>query len=282
MTRKAEQSRRWVESFERGKSAIFSCKADPRLSYTMYVPPSVDESGAPPPALIVAVHGSSRDSFLEFRDSLAEFGRWNNAVILCPLFPIGIFGDNQGEAYKYMVERDLRYDLALLAMVGELEARLNCTFAKFAMWGYSGGGQFVQRFAMLHPERLWAASIGAPGVVTLLDASKDWWVGVKNVAQTFGRDIDIAAMRAVPFQMVVGSCDVETWEIEVHEGHSTWMEGVNDSGRTRIERLQALRNSFEANGIDVTYVEVQGAAHDRLKCIGAAKDFFARHMPRGG
>lgn len=132
---------------------------------------------------------------------------------------------------------------------------------------------------MIHPERLWAASIGAPGIVTLLDFSKDWWVGVKNVGVVLGKPVNVDAMRSVPFQMVVGSCDVETWEIEVHPGHSTWMEGVNDSGETRVERLKALQASFEAHGIGTSFVEVSGAAHDRLKCIGAAKDFFEKHLP---
>ena len=35
-------------------------------------------------------------------------------------------------------------------------------FQRFALFGYSGGGHFVHRFFMLHPQRLWALSIGAP------------------------------------------------------------------------------------------------------------------------
>ena len=29
---------------------------------------------------------------------------------------------------------------------------------------------------MLQPHKLWGVSIGAPGSVTLLDPSRDWWV----------------------------------------------------------------------------------------------------------
>ena len=35
-----------------------------------------------------------------------------------------------------------------------------------------GGGHFTHRFLMLQPKRLWAAAIGAPGSVTLLDPTR--------------------------------------------------------------------------------------------------------------
>jgi pimeloyl-ACP methyl ester carboxylesterase len=163
----------------------------------------------------------------------------------------------------------------LLSMVDEIGEKYGRRFERFALFGYSGGGHFAHRFLMLHPDRLWAASIGAPGSVTLLDPTRDWWVGIRDVEARFGIRIDPDAMAQVPVQMVVGGADLETWEITHREGGRNWMPGANDAGRTRPERLASLRRSFEAAGVTVRFDLVAGMAHDGLRAVETVKDFFA-------
>jgi dienelactone hydrolase len=160
-------------------------------------------------------------------------------------------------------------------MVDEVAAKYGQDWSRFAMFGFSGGGHFTHRFAILHPDRLWAASIGAPGSVTLLDPARDWWVGIRDIKQRFGIDFDAAALARVPVQMLVGEADLETWEITHKPGGTYWMEGANDAGRTRPERLQALKASFERAGVDVRLELVPGVSHDRMKVLGRVKDFLA-------
>jgi poly(3-hydroxybutyrate) depolymerase len=259
--------------YDLGSTPIFASKTDPRFSYCLYVPPGF-ASAKTAPELIVAMHGTGR-SFVEYRNALAEFGRWNNCLILAPLFPIGVRGDGNRDGFKYMIEGDIRYDRVLIDMVDEVGVKYGIRFDRFALFGYSGGGHFAHRFLMLHPDRLWAASIGAPGSVTLLDPTRDWWVGTRDVATRFGIEIDPAAMAKVPVQMVVGSADLETWEITHREGGRNWMPGANDAGRTRPERLQSLQRSFEAAGIEVRFDLIAGMAHDGLRAVETVKDFFA-------
>ncbi len=94
-----------------------------------------------------------------------------------------------------MQEGDIRYDHILLAMVDEVGERLGRTFADFMLFGFSGGGHFAHRFFYLHPQRLSAVSIGAPGAVTLIDDQRDYWVGTRDLAARFGTAIDLPAMR---------------------------------------------------------------------------------------
>ncbi|WP_233831664.1 esterase family protein [Paraburkholderia sp. ZP32-5] len=260
-------------AYELGLTPIFSCRADPRFCYTMYVPP-VAATGEPLD-LLVATHGSSRDSFLDFRNGFAEFGRWNRCAVLCPLFPIGVLGDGNGNGYKYMVENDIRYDLILQAMVDEVAAKYRQNWDTYALFGYSGGGHFAHRYAILHPGKLWAVSIGAPGSVTLLDPDKDWWVGVRDLKARFGIEFDAAALARVPVHMVVGSADLETWEITHRPGSRYYMEGANDAGKTRPERLKALQASFEAAGISVRFELAPGVSHDRMRVLKRVQDFLA-------
>jgi poly(3-hydroxybutyrate) depolymerase len=259
--------------YDLGPTVIFSCKADPRFQYCLYVPPQVGQGAKVD--LLVAVHGTGRTSFLDFRDGFAEFGKWNDVAILCPIFPVGVLGDGARSGYKYLAEGDIRYDLLLLRMVEEVAEKYGQDWSRFAIFGFSGGGHFAHRFAILHPEKLWAASIGASGSVTLLDADRDWWVGIRNLREKFGITFDAAALAKVPVQMVVGDADLETWEITHKPGGTYWMEGANDAGRTRPERLRSLADSFEKAGVKVRFDLVPGVSHDRIKVLDRVKDFLA-------
>lgn len=260
-------------AYDYGHTAIFASTADPRFHMLLYVPPAAAQGRQVD--LLVAVHGTGRTSALDFRDGFADFGLYNDCAILCPIFPMNVCGDGERSGYKYMLEGAIRYDQVMLAMVAEMATKYQQDWSKFAMFGFSGGGHFTHRFAMLHPERLWAASIGAPGSVTLLDPERDWWVGIRNVAEIFGRPVNLAALARVPVQMVVGSLDLETWEITHRAGSRYWMEGANDAGETRPQRLAALARSFQAAGVNVTFDEVGGVAHDRMKVLPKVKSFLA-------
>jgi pimeloyl-ACP methyl ester carboxylesterase len=269
-------------SFDLGKTAIFTSKVDPRFSYTMYVPPVVGKGAKV--ELLVAVHGTSRDSFLDFRNGFAEFGRWNRVAVLCPLFPVGVLGDGNRNGYKYIQEGDIRYDHIVQAMVDEVAQKYEQDWSTYAMFGYSGGGHFTHRYAILHPRKLWAASIGASGSVTLLDPGRDWWVGIRDLKARLGVDFDGAALRKVPVHMVVGDADLETWEITHRPGSRYYMDGCNDAGRTRPERLKALKASFEKAGVQVRFDLMPGITHDRMKAIQYTQEFLADVLAtrRGG
>jgi poly(3-hydroxybutyrate) depolymerase len=258
--------------YDLGHTTVFASQSDPRFSYCLYVPPTVGQGD--PPDLVVAMHGTGR-AFMSYRDAFADLGRWNNCIILCPLFPVGVLGDGNRDGFKYMQEGDIRYDEVLLSMVKEVGERYGLDVDRFALFGYSGGGHFTHRFFMFHPQRLWAASVGAPGSVTLLDPSRDWWVGIRDVKERFGIEIDVEAMQRVPVQMIVGAADLETWEITHREDGRHWMPGANDAGRTRPERLDSLRRSFEAQGIQVRFDLVPNVPHDGNRVVEHVKSFFA-------
>ena len=261
-----------------GPTCVIAARSDPRFSYCLYVP-TTPERSRETLELVVAVHGSAR-FFTRYRDAFAAFCRWNRCIVLCPLFPAGVKGDRNPHGYKYLREAEIRYDAVLLAMVDEVREHYSIAAEKFALFGYSGGAHFAHRFFMLHAQRLWALSIGAPGAVTLLDPTQDWWVGVRNFRAVFGVDPDIEAMRRVPVQMIVGSADIETWEITQREDDPYWMEGANAAGRTRRDRLESLRRSYESAGIAVRFDVLANVAHDALGCIPAAEEFLAEVLAR--
>lgn len=259
--------------YELGSTTVFAHRNDPRFAYTLYVPKAILESGNDL-ELVVVMHGTGRQ-FTNYRDAFAEFGRWNNCIVLCPLFPVGVLGDGNRDGFKHLIEGDIRYDRVLLDMVDEIGERYGKRFDQFALFGFSGGGQFANRFAYPHPEKLWAVSIGAPGSVTTLDINRYWWVGLRGFEQCFGKAFDLDALRRVPVHMVVGKADLETWEITHREGGRHFMPGANDAGATRPERLRTLKVTFETAGVSVQLDELDNVPHNGLLAVNAVQDFFA-------
>lgn len=262
--------------YDYGQTAIFASQVDPRLQMVLYVPPTAADGRKLD--LLVAVHGTGRTSALDFRDGFAEFGLYNDCAILCPIFPVGVLGDGARSGYKFMEEGDIRYDNVVIAMVEEMAQKYQQDWKTFAMFGFSGGGHFTHRFAILHPEKLWAASIGAPGSVTLLDPTRDWWVGIRDLEARFGKAFNPQELARVPVQMVVGDADLETWEITHKPGGRYYMDGANDAGATRPERLETLAQSFRDAGVNVTFDRVAGVSHDRLKVLGHVKAFLTKTL----
>jgi pimeloyl-ACP methyl ester carboxylesterase len=166
----------------------------------------------------------------------------------------------------------------MLDMIAEMQEKYRIEGDRVMMYGFSGGGHFTHRFLYLHPERLLAASIGAPGVVTLLDFDHDFWVGVRNFETVFGKPIDLDAIRKVAVQMVIGGDDLETWEITISPDDDWYMPGADLAGANRNDRMRALKKSFEQHGIGVRHDIVPGIAHDDHQLIGKVKDFFAETL----
>lgn len=261
--------------YETGATPLFACQADQRFSYCLYVPKSYQPEGGPPLRLIVLVHGTGRNPFA-YQHAAAGFADAHHCLVLCPLFPCGIPDPRGTENYKFVSFKGIRFDLVLLSMISEVGRIYRVDTSRFCLFGFSGGAHFTHRFFYVHPERLRAVAIDAPGVVTLLDRGQDWWCGVRNFSGIFGKELNVEAMRTVAVQTIVGGDDTATWEIAVQPGWPFWMEGITASGSTRVERLASLRDSWRKAGIEVEHLIVPGVGHELL--LAPALDFFGKNL----
>lgn len=259
--------------YEYGATTLYACQYDQRFSYCAYIPKNYEENGSTTCNLAVIVHGTDRPA-QKYRDAFADFAEATNTIILAPLFPGGITEPSDLDSYKFIKFEGIHYDRILLAMVEEMTDKYRIASNRFLLHGFSGGGHFAHRFFYFHPDRLLGVSIGAPGIITYLDTTKPWYVGVGDLEQQFGVALQLEQMRRVPVQMVIGSEDIDTWEINVKDS-SLWMEGLDAFGRTRLERLRALRDNYEREGISVRYDEVPQVAHEGFKILEPVKQFFS-------
>ncbi|RAH63152.1 poly hydrolase [Aspergillus piperis CBS 112811] len=270
--------------------------AEPRVSYTLYIPPTqynpdpnrvsksspYDKAKLP---LLVNIHGTSRKTSI--RPEQAFFAESTPCAILAPLFPANIDGPNDLDSYKVLRSATLRSDLALLAILDEVATVWpGIDTEKVFLAGFSGGGQFAHRFFYVHPERLAAVSVGAPGKVTMLDEQLAWPSGIGNFQELFGKGLDKDIMRNVQVQLVIGSQDVK-----VHGGKEFWewakkvmaqrmaaeKASEKDGGKEKMgkrevvmmdqgrsQSLQHLQSSWKADGIEAQLDVVDGVAHSSV------------------
>ncbi|MBT0958921.1 alpha/beta hydrolase [Alphaproteobacteria bacterium KMM 3653] len=258
------------KSHPKEASPITACRFDPRFCYSFRRPAEI----TPDTPILVAIHGNMR-SLERTRDAFADFAGWNDCVVIAPLFPVGILGDNNKDGFKFLIEGDIRYDLVLLQIVEEVTTRLGLSAERFGLFGFAGGAQFTNCFMLLHAQRLWAACIAAPGSVTLLDFERLWWLGVADLEAQFGTSVDLAALRDLPIQLLVGTADVDPG---TDQTSLSWMPGGRDAGETAYARLLSLSQSLEAQGISPELCLVPRKGHELLDLVDSAKHFFRRHL----
>jgi poly(3-hydroxybutyrate) depolymerase len=253
-----------------GYTPSFAAQSDPRFSYSLFVPEDLADD-EPPLRLWVFVHGTGRRTVL-YLDAFAAMARAERAVVLTPLFPVGIDGPDDINNYKTVDGAGVRFDEVLLSMVDEVAHRWNVDVSRFFLHGFSGGGQFANRFALLHPERLTAVSIGAPGQITLPDPDAPWWRGVADVERRFGTAFDPAAFARVPVQVVVGSLDDDPAAAAAVAPDSDHL-GRLTQARTLAAALRELGSSVRLDVVD-------GVGHDGSAVTGVVADFLGGEPAR--
>ncbi len=260
---------------------FIAAQIDARFIYKVHVPDDYDVKGTKTYPLVVLVHGTERSPH-EYLRGNQEFAEQNDVILLAPLFPLNTHGQQDLENYKLIDYKGTRYDLVLLSMIDEIAAQYRLRDNKFYLHGFSGGGHFAHRFLYLHPHRLHAISIGAPGMITQIDDSSDWWVGTKNLYQRFNARLNLDAIRKVKVQMVIGGDDNDNseWARDISPNSPYYMgEGVKGAsftaaGRNRIERMQTLKKNFESNGIAVQMDVVPGVGHSAMPLFPTVQKFF--------
>lgn len=263
-------------AFLLGHTPLRALESDPRVSYALYIPPKHYDTGSDPKQLplVVWVHGTRRRLTALYTEDVVSFANSTPCAVLAPLFPSGLDGPNDLESYKTLRSKSLTSDLAILSILEEVAARWpGIRTDKVFMMGFSGGGQFTQRFLYLYPERLSAVSVGAPGRTTMLDPETPWPEGVADVEALFGLPIRKQLIQKVPIQLAVGSADNEIhgseefWDwIEQFKRRKEDKDGQNEELKRmrqgRLQNLRDLKEAWEAGGISCQLTIADCVSHE--------------------
>lgn len=197
----------------------------------MYIPAS-----RPAARIVVLMHGISENAcelVLRFASQAEEAG----AVLVAPLMRRAVFGQ-----YQQLIDprRGIRSDLALEDILHSVRLDIGLDAAPFDIFGFSGGGQFAHRFALLHPRAVRSCVVVAPGWFTFPDDRAPYPEGLARVPDCLP-PLDEAAVCTIPFHVIVGDQDIIR---DATLRRSARLD--RQQGRTRLERVerwhQAMRN----------------------------------------
>jgi pimeloyl-ACP methyl ester carboxylesterase len=216
--------------------------------YFLYVPASV-LANPRESYILAAIHGFSgrtndsagveivRDNALRWSE-LAEKNRW---IVLAPHFDEGRFNDDY-QRLNFSLIGD-RADLRLNDLILEVARQIpGINSDKIYLFGFSGGGQFVHRYAAFHPDRVLRAVAGGAGWYMWPDEDLLYPVGLSISELLFGIKPRINKLLNLDLLVLVGEDD--TTKEELREVYFIY-DLTNIQGGNRKIRAQNWINELE-------------------------------------
>jgi poly(3-hydroxybutyrate) depolymerase len=237
---------------------------EPTQRYYLYVP----RGGGAVKSVFVTVHGVKRmakDHALKF----ASFAERYGVVLVAPLFPKDRFGDYQRLGRN---GRGERADQALNRILTEVGFLTGANIDKLYMFGYSGGGQFVHRYAMAYPQRTARIVVAAAGWYTFPDSAVNYPKGIKRVKGLKDIRFDPTQFLSVPACVVVGEKDIQR-DLELKKSNKIDQQ----QGTNRVERgrawVEAMSTAAKTYHLDTSYdfKVLSGCRHSFTKCMKRGK-----------
>lgn len=251
------------QSLPAGRVVSMTLRVPSRQRYYLYIPRRITQPGR----LFVTVHGISRNA-LEHAERFAPLAEQQGVVLVAPRFGRQRFGSYQRLAPD---AKGRRPDRLMDAIVAEVRELLALPDGKLYLFGFSGGGQFVHRYAMAHPARVARVVVGAAGWYTFPDPRVRYPRGLQFRSAELPRLDDLGFLQ-VPMAVVVGGDDIER-DPALNQAPRI----DRQQGRDRCDRgrrwVAAMQQAAQARGLSTRYrfESLPGVGHD-----------FTRAMELGG
>jgi hypothetical protein len=218
--------------------------------------------------LMVAVHGIRRRAKLQAR-LFAPFIESIGGTLVAPLFRRKRYADYQRLGRPGLGQRA---DLALKRILDEVGSMTGVSTRSIVMFGYSGGGQFVHRFAMAYPRQVLGMAIAAPGWYTFPNRDLPYPEGIGPCEDLPDVFLDPGRFLQIPTLVLVGEHDRTRDQTLNRTGKLDARQG-----KTRIERARKWTAAMETAALQYNYETkikfciVPGCGHSFEKCMSDGK-----------
>ena len=242
-----------IPSRDIGTEAIPTHQGQTGLRYLEYMPPQVNTNLEP----LVFVHGYSRrvsEQLKQLKALADETGR----PLLAPFF-----SKTQHRRYQRLGKGSdgLRADRYFNACLEDAASRYRLRSDRFVLIGYSGGGQFAHRYAMIYPQRISRLIAISSGWYTFPDRETAYPYGLATARKLRSVSMNPETFLQVPTTVLVGARDLETRNLRSNP------ELDRQQGTSRVERARrwvlAMRMAARLYRVDadISYQEVPGIDH---------------------
>lgn len=222
--------------------ALQRLRLHPRAACWLQAPPPAPpqapaESPPAAPPWVVVVHGLSRNAGSLAR-AFAPLAWQAGAVLLAPHFGRRSFPDYQRLGRPGHLGAGGRADEALHQMLDAAQQHLGQAVGPLLLFGHSGGAQFVQRYALLHPGRVARYALSAPGSLAWPTSGKRFPLGWAPHRTDPSRRPDADTLLRRPGLLLVGEAD-EQRSASLRQGPRIDAE-QGPTRRARAEHYAAL------------------------------------------
>lgn len=267
--------------------------------YYLYVPPSIDKPEEAVPIFVQTSNSpSSSDDFSYHKQKAREQIGWFPKTIanelkipaLVPVIPRPR-DKTEFEGRPWFQGLDIhslqvsdhpaaRIDLQVLNMVDDARERLQeesyQTSESIMMNGFSSSAEFVNRFSIIHPERVLSVSAGGLTGMVVLPRKEakghtlNYHIGIANIEELIGKPFNKDAFAGVNHYYYMGSEDTE----DNFPYETLWPDDLETIAREVYgeniieERFPYCENIYDEEGIDAKFEIHEGVGHR----MGPARD----------
>jgi pimeloyl-ACP methyl ester carboxylesterase len=212
----------------------------PQVDYHLFVP-----GRQLPQRLLCCVHGVTSDPAEQIQ-ALTPLAAEHGVPLMAPQFPRP---DYKGYQRLASIEQPLGAAAAFHEAVLHALRRLDSKLVPVDMMGFSGGAQFIHRYAMLFPQRVRRLVVAAAGWYTYLDPERQFPEGIAPSELSGGMPVAVDDFLRLPIRVMIGERDVER-DTQLRSGRRT----DRQQGEHRLERairwVEHLRQEAKKRGID--------------------------------
>lgn len=170
------------------------------MNYIVYVPSQRrDES-----RIMYSIHGISRNAEEHIHGFIPMAERYG-AVVIAPFFLKTSFPRYQQLGTSVNLERA---DMAFDQVLQDAHEWLKVTPGPMHFFGFSGGGQFVHRYAMFYPKRVAKMVLAAPGWYSFPDPERKYPYGIKSSRDWPKLKFAMEKFLQIPTLVMVGEEDI--------------------------------------------------------------------------
>lgn len=216
-----------------------------------------------------------------------------SVILLVPAF---IRPGTDWQIYTHALDRDSltteredikRIDLQLIAMIDAArvslaESGIN-TEEQILLQGFSASAMFANRFTVLHPDRVKAATIGSPGgwpiapVASFDGKTLNYPAGIADLEALTGIPFDAETYNAIPQLIYMGSVD-DNDSLDFTDGWEEADANVVDDlfGADPLSRWDDAQSIYQDAGANVQFLLIDGVGHDRKGLQDYSTQFFKK------
>ena len=196
--------------------------------------------------------------------------RIDNPNIYTIAFDRHCFSDTTDPMYR---RPDLKINLMIDNLIDELKNDGYVVNERVFFEGFSAGGMFAQRYALIHPERVQAIAAGQCGGSLTLPIRKydqtslTWAIGISDFTTLLRANFNNFIYRQIPQFIYIGENDINNSHFQWPNPDGFWSQDQIDFinsifGDTDPIRLESMANFMDSIGCNITFKMYANTGHE--------------------